>query len=149
MDTPDLSEDTSAKPFSGMRVGFDLVQISRISDSIKQFGDLFKQRLFTKNELDYAHAGDSLCSERLAARFAAKEAVIKALQLANAGVGLRDIEVCKLHDGGCEVLLHGRVDTLANAMGVSQISLSLSHEGDYAGAMVSVLFAPPKFHSLY
>ena len=62
-------------------IGFDLVQISQIEYSIRKFGQNFKSRLFTENELDYAYSGDDLCAERLAARFAAKEALIKALNL--------------------------------------------------------------------
>ena len=135
-----ISENLS----SGLRVGFDLVQISRIADSITQFGDIFKRRLFTQGELDYAHRSEGLCAERLAARFAAKEATIKALKLGNTGIGWREIEVRRLHDGDCEVALHGRVAQLARSMRVAQIGLSLSHEGDYAGAMVTVLFSPPE-----
>jgi holo-[acyl-carrier protein] synthase len=78
----------------------------------------------------------------LAARFAAKEAAIKALRLANEGVSWLDIEVCKLADGDCELALHGKVAVLAGQMGVEQIALSLSHDGDYAGAFVTVLSRP-------
>ncbi|MEY4883699.1 MAG: holo-[acyl-carrier-protein] synthase [Pseudomonadota bacterium] len=127
---------------TGLRTGFDLVQISRIADSINQFGDRFKNRLFTETELDYANRGDGLGAERLAARFAAKEATIKALRLSNAGINWREIEVCKLPDGDCELALHGRVAELASEMGVAKISLSLSHDGDYAGAMVTMLCTP-------
>ena len=81
-------------------------------------------------------------AERLAARFAAKEAVIKALRLSNEGVGWREIEVIKLADGDCDVLLHGRTAELARRMGVERVLLSLSHEGDYAGAFVSVQMKP-------
>ncbi|HMA08101.1 MAG TPA: 4'-phosphopantetheinyl transferase superfamily protein [Ramlibacter sp.] len=74
---------------AGMRLGFDLVQVSRVAESIEQFGAAFETRLFTHDELAYAHAGSGVANERLAARFAAKEAVIKALQLSNAGIDWR------------------------------------------------------------
>ena len=134
--------ELATRPLWSVRVGFDLVQISLIEKSIQLFGNFFKYRLFTHNELDYAQLGEGLCAQRLAARFAAKEAVIKALRLSNEGVGWRDIEVQKHHDGDCSLALHGRVAELANAMGATQLSLSLSHDGDYAGAMVTVLFTP-------
>ena len=86
----------------GMRLGFDLVQVSRIAESIEHFGAAFEQRLFTREELAYAHGGTGVAAERLAARFAAKEAVIKALQLSEAGMGWHDIEVRKRDDGDCE-----------------------------------------------
>lgn len=130
---------------SGIRVGFDLVQISRIADSIHLFGDHFKRRLFTERELDYAHSGEGLCAERLAARFAAKEAIIKALALSEQGIGWRDIEVRTSLDGGCAIALHGRVAKLARRMGVGHMALSLSHEGDYAGAIVTALCKANEF----
>ncbi|MGH8821506.1 MAG: holo-ACP synthase [Rhodoferax sp.] len=145
-------QDLSPHLIIGGRLGYDLVQISRIEESIKHFGDSFKQRFFTTGELNYAHLGEGLCAQRLAARFAAKEAVIKALRLSDAGVGWREIEVRKLQDGDCEIALHGRVAQLASAMGVAHVQVSMSHDGDYAGAMVSVQFAPddtqPEFDSL-
>ena len=122
-----------------LRVGFDLVQISAIEKSVFHFGERFRRRLFTAAELDYADSAEGLWPERLAARFAAKEATIKALQLANAGVNWRDIEVLKLDSGDCELILHGRVAELANRLQVEQMALSLSHDGDYAGAYVTAL----------
>jgi holo-[acyl-carrier protein] synthase len=138
-----FDETISADISENMRMGFDLVQVSQIEDSIEHFGEVFKHRLFTDMELDYADSGEGLCAERLAARFAAKEAVIKALKLSEAGISWREIEVLKLGDGSCEVLLHGRVADLAKKLSVTQIFLSLSHDGDYAGAVVAVLVEKP------
>lgn len=117
-------------------MGFDLVKIPGVVDSVAQFGDRFKQRLFTPAELAYADAGGEQWPERLAARFAAKEATIKALNLANAGVSWREIEVEKLPSGACQLVLHGGVAALAETQAVQQLCLSLSHDGDYAGAFV-------------
>lgn len=117
-------------------MGFDLVKIRGVVDSVEQFGERFKQRLFTPEELAYADSGIEQWPERLAARFAAKEATIKALNLANAGVNWREIEVHKLSDGACELRLHGEVAALAAKMAVQQLRVSLSHDGDYAGAFV-------------
>jgi holo-[acyl-carrier protein] synthase len=122
------------------RVGIDLAQVSAIENSLRAFGDRFAHRLFTQGELDYAASGRGVRAQRLAARFAAKEAVIKALGLSEAGVSWRDIEVIKLADGACAVALHGRAAQIAQAMGARHLSLSLSHEGDYAGAVVSATF---------
>jgi holo-[acyl-carrier protein] synthase len=131
--------DATLEP--GMRLGFDLVQISQIADSIRHFGDAFKFRLFTQGELNYADQSKAFCADRLAARFAAKEAVIKALRLSEHGINWRDIEVCKEQDGDCKIVLHGRVAELADAAGLSELLLSLSHDGDYAGAFVAAKFA--------
>ena len=121
------------------RLGFDLVQVTGISRSLARFGHRFTGRLFTQAEIDYANAGHGVRAERLAARFAAKEAVIKALGLSEAGVNWRDIEVVKSTDGSCSVSLHGRVAELAATMGAGSLQLSMSHDGDYAGAVVSVV----------
>lgn len=122
-----------------LRVGFDLVQISKIQASVDSFGKQFQDKLFTEAEVSYCYSGVDLWGERLAARFAAKEATIKALQLANAGVSWRDIEVCKLPSGDCELVLHGHVAELASQLGVEHMALSMSHDGDYAGATVVVM----------
>ena len=126
-----------------LRVGFDLVQISGIRNSLHQFGAAFEARLFTDSELEYARSGSGQLAERLAARFAAKEATIKALKLGNEGVSWLDIEVVKLPDGDCELALHGRVAELASQLQIQQLALSLSHDGDYAGAFVTVIFKTP------
>ncbi len=112
-----------------LRVGIDLVQVSRIAESIAQFGDAFVARVFTDAEAAYARRDP----QRLAARFAAKEAAKKALALD--GVGWRDLEVVRLASGACEMRLHGAAQ--ASAAGCT-LALSMSHEGDYATAIVIV-----------
>ncbi|MEP7041526.1 MAG: holo-ACP synthase [Dokdonella sp.] len=117
---------------SGLRIGIDLVRISAIADSVAAFGDRFLRRVFTPPEVAYAMAAPALSASRLAARFAAKEATRKALRID--GFGWRDIEVVRLTDGACAIELHGRVRVLRGA-GYS-FALSMSHEGDYATAVV-------------
>ena len=77
-------------------VGIDLVRVSRVAASLAQFGERFLRRVFTEAEIAYATSSPGLTAERLAARFAAKEAAIKALGLADQGVGWRQIEVQRL-----------------------------------------------------
>ncbi len=112
-----------------LRVGVDLVRVSRIADSLDAFGERFIARVFTPGEAAYATT-----PERLAARFAAKEAVKKALELD--GVGWRDIEVARRASGACDVILHGAARAAADALGARELALSMSHEGDYATATV-------------
>ena len=125
------------------RLGFALARVSGIAESIRLFGRRFTDRCFTPQELDYALLGSGLCVVRLAARFAAKEAVIKALSLSEEGVSLRDIEVLKQGDGGCAIVLHRGARSAAQRMRVRRILVSLSHDGDCAGAVVQVLLDPP------
>jgi holo-[acyl-carrier protein] synthase len=123
-----------------LSVGMDLVQIERIENSVAQFGDRFIQRLFTPQEIDYACATPEFQAERLAARFAAKEAALKALALADKGVAWRDMEVQRLPDGQCQLILHGRAAELVRLEGMVQSALSLSHDGAYAAAIVVAVF---------
>lgn len=127
-------------------VGIDLVQLSRISESVATFGDRFLQRVFTAGEIAYATAAPALTPSRLAARFAAKEATIKALDLGERGVGWREIEVTRGASGAPEIVLHGNARAAAEEAGAPDLSVSLSHEGDYATAVVISLRAPGKSH---
>ena len=118
-----------------MRVGIDLVSVSRINESLAAFGDRFLHRLFTKDEIAYATSAPAQTGERLAARFAAKEAAKKALG-AGDGVGWRQIEVVREPSGACNLVLH---DEAARAAGPCMTAVSLSHEGDLATAVVVLL----------
>ena len=133
--TPQLRADR-------LRVGMDVVDIRRINESIDRFGERFVQRLFSEDEAAYAMGGDGQAAQRLAARFAAKEAAIKAFNLAEVGVNWHDIEVRKQRDGSCSLALYGKAASQAERLGVCEIALSLSHDGDYAAAVVTALVAP-------
>ncbi|MBL0730328.1 holo-ACP synthase [Piscinibacter sp. HJYY11] len=132
----------ASPPSARLRVGLDVVDVRRVSESMERFGPRFAQRLFSDDEIAYAASGEGQTAERLAVRFAAKEAAIKAFDLAEAGVSWRDIEVQKLPNGACRLALHGRAAEQAERLGVSEIALSLSHDGDFAAAVVTALAAP-------
>lgn len=140
-----MSADSAPLRFSAagrVRTGVDLVHVPRIEASLADLGERFLQRLFTAQEQAYALAAPVHTAERLAARFAAKEAVIKALNLSEVGVHWRDIEVCRAEDGACSLALHGRAAEVARSLRVTEMSLSLSHDGDQAVAFV-VAFSDP------
>jgi holo-[acyl-carrier protein] synthase len=123
-----------------LAVGIDLTSVSRIAESVDHFGDRFLKRIFTDGEIAYAMsaAAPVLANQRLAARFAAKEAALKALDLVDRGVSWREIEVVTAQpSGACELRLHGRAQQLAR--GAEGAALSLSHEGDIATAIVITL----------
>lgn len=120
-------------------MGTDLVQVSRIAESIATFGEKFTRRLFTEHEIAYATSSESLQSARFAARFAAKEATIKALNLAQVGLDWKQIEVLRDDDGHCTLALHGVARDAAARARIQELSVSLSHDGDYASAVVVAL----------
>jgi holo-[acyl-carrier protein] synthase len=119
------------------RVGLDLVHIPRIAQSLQAFGERFQRKLFTDHEIAYAASAPAHRDERFAARFAAKEATIKALQLGNAGVSWREMEVWREATGECTLRLHGRAAEIAAQAGLHpELTVCLSHDGDYAAAVV-------------
>lgn len=117
----------------------DLVHVPRIEESLRDFGERFTARLFTDAEVAYARSSGPEQAARLAARFAAKEATIKALSLSEAGVNWREMEVRRADDGACSLVLHGRARDAARALGVGSVLVCLSHDGEYAAAVVAAL----------
>lgn len=117
-------------------IGLDLVKIERIHALAERWQERFLGRLYTETERRY-------CFERaapyasLAARFAAKEAVLKALGTGwTAGVSWQDIQVVNDGHGRPSALVQGRAGDLLREAGVTDIHLSLSHDADYAVAQV-------------
>ena len=114
-------------------IGVDLVQIERVERAVKRYGRRFLERVFTEREISYCFGnGEQYAS--LAARFAAKEAVFKALGLGWGG-GLRwqDVEVIHNSLGRPNLLLYGKAREM---VGNREVLVSLSHTKDQAIAMV-------------
>ena len=124
-------------PIPTLRVGIDLVRVADIASSIARFGDRYVERVFTAGERSYCDADGARSAERFAARFAAKEATLKVLRpSAHDGVDLRSIEVRQVSEGACEIVLFDAALELAQRAGVVELSLSMSHEHEYATAMI-------------
>ncbi len=116
--------------------GVDICEVARIGSSIARFGDRFLERVFTEEEIRYCKSKKNSV-ERFAARFAAKEAAMKALGTgATRGVTWRSIEVGHAPGGRPILRLHGTTAQIAEQIGVRRISLSLTHTESQAMAMV-------------
>jgi len=114
-------------------IGIDLVKISRI-EKAKKNHIAFLERVFTQTERDYCDR-QKFSAQHYAARFAAKEAVLKAFGTGmSAGMKWTDIEVLHGEGGGPIVNISGRVKDFADLKGVKQILLSYSHDEGYAVA---------------
>lgn len=113
-----------------LEVGVDIIEIARIERALQRFGPRFRQRVFTLAELEETNAR----VPSLAARFAAKEATIKAL--GHSAIALHEIEVVRLAGGRPVLRLYGRAAARAAQLGVSQLAVSLSHSREYAVAVV-------------
>ena len=120
-----------------MVLGVDLIEISRVERALARFGDRFLQRVFTPAEVLYSRGR----LPELAARFAAKEAVSKALgvgvrMLSPLGIDWRDVEVTGDRRGKPLLHLHGRAAKRAEELGLAEWVVSLSHSRDLAIALV-------------
>ena len=117
-------------------MGTDLAEVDRIELSITRYGDRFLQRIYTAGEIAYV-TGKANHFERYAARFAAKEAGMKALGTGwSGGIRWQDLEVANLPSGRPTLLLHGKAAAHAMGLGVRHIHLSLSHTATMAMAFV-------------
>src|SRR5271167_1695764 len=116
--------------------GIDIAEVPRIGQSIARFGDRFLQRIYTAGEIRYCDSKANRV-ERYAARFAAKEAAMKALGTGwSRGVRWRDCEVTRLPGGKPTLQLAGAAREIADELGVKNISLSITHSGNLALAHV-------------
>lgn len=115
-------------------VGVDIIEVERIEGAIARHGERFLTKIFTPAEIAYCRArGRS--AEHFAGRFAAKEAVLKALGVGiRWGAALKEIEVLRGAAGNPSVVLRGRVAQRARELGASRIHVSLSHSERHAVA---------------
>ena len=111
-------------------IGVDIVEVDRIRDSVQRWGQRFLKRVFTPREIEYC-LGQRNRYTSLAARFAAKEAVSKAIG-PQIGINWTDVEIVNTHHGKPEVKLKGKA---AQATTGGEILLSLSHTKNYAVAV--------------
>jgi holo-[acyl-carrier protein] synthase len=119
-------------------IGIDLTEVPRIAAAIERFGDRFLHRVYTDREIAYCRSKKNSI-ERLAARFAAKEAAMKAI-----GTGLRqgvtwhDVEVGREPGGRPTIIFSGRAAHFTTRLGVQRVSLSLTHTEQIAMAQVII-----------
>lgn len=117
-------------------IGTDLAEVGRIRKSIERYGDRFLFRVYTDAERAYA-SSKANAAERFAARFAAKEAGMKAIGTGwRRGVTWKDFEVINERSGRPTLRLTGVARQIAEAMGVQRISISLTHTAEMAFAVV-------------
>ncbi|MBO7680041.1 MAG: holo-ACP synthase [Thermoguttaceae bacterium] len=115
-------------------IGTDITEIDRISQMVERHARSFLDRVFTPNEQLYCGSGAAAC-ERYAARWAAKEAVLKALGTGwSVGIAWTDVEVVKLPSGAVSVALTGGAARRAEELGITEVLLSVSHGKKHAVA---------------
>ncbi|MSP79379.1 MAG: holo-[acyl-carrier-protein] synthase [Dehalococcoidia bacterium] len=123
-----------------LTTGIDIIELSRIEDAYKRWGERFLHHIYTPGEIAYARGR----APQLAGRFAAKEAGMKALGTGVMGVGWKEIEVVRKRGGAPTLVLHGRASERAKRLGLHNFALSITHSRDYAVAFVVAEVAPPE-----
>jgi holo-[acyl-carrier protein] synthase len=119
-----------------VRVGIDLVSVEAVRESIRDHGDRYLKRIYNETEVEDCRAADGICAERLAARFAAKEATLKVLRPQDVAVPWRLMTIVRRAAGWVEIELSGNAAALAADAGLSGFALSIAHEPGYASAVV-------------
>ncbi len=115
-----------------IHIGIDIIEIDRISSVLNKYPARFLEKIFTSYEKNYCKGRPA----QLAARFASKEAGMKALGTGIRGVGWREIEVQRHKSGKPYLVLHGRAKKRAEKLNIKSIELSISHSKNLATAIV-------------
>ena len=116
--------------------GIDIVEVPRVAAAIARFGNRFLRRVFTEAEIRYCDSKSNR-AERYAARFAAKEAALKAIGTGwKSGVAWTDVTVGREPGGRPTIIFAGVAAEFANRLGVKRASLSMSHTEEHAVAQV-------------
>ena len=117
-------------------VGLDAIEIERVADAIARHGERFLDRVYTGDERRAAEGLGEAASQFYAGRFAAKEAVLKALGTGYAqGLGFRDVEILRGADGAPRVALYALARERARDLGISRILISITHTRSDAHAV--------------
>lgn len=120
-------------------IGIDIIEIDRVRGVIERRGDRFLNRSYTPREIEYCNAKKDY-ARSFAARFAAKEAVMKALGTGwSRGVRWKDIEVTNAPSGKPQLTLYGRAREIMEELGASTAMITISHSRDYAICQVIML----------
>jgi holo-[acyl-carrier protein] synthase len=117
-------------------MGVDIAEVARVRSAIERFGDRFLHRVFTEGEIRYC-ASKANKYERFAARFAAKEAALKAIGTGlSRGISWQDVEVVREPSGRPTLAYKGKAAEFAKRLGMRRASISLTHTEQIAFAQV-------------
>ena len=119
-----------------LRVGTDLVAVETVREALDTHGEHYLQRVYAADEVRDCSTPTGVDAERLAGRFAAKEAALKVLRPDDRGISWTTIRVHRDPAGWVELELSGEAAELAAEAGLDGFALSISHEGGFASAVV-------------
>lgn len=132
------ASDAGRPSDAGIRIGLDLVEVEAVASTLDSpRATRYLSRIYTAEEvLDCTDGVRGVVAHRLAGRFAAKEAAMKALGVGGRAVPWNAIEVVRRPDGQPTLALRGEAAAIARSLGMSRFSVSVSHEEQYAVALV-------------
>jgi len=117
-------------------VGLDAIEIERVAEAIARHGERFLARVYTPEERRVAATAGEAAAQFYAGRFAAKEAVLKALGTGYAkGLAFHEVEVLRNADGAPRLVLHGAARARAGVLGITQVLVSITHTRSDAHAV--------------
>lgn len=119
-----------------IKIGTDICKISRIQAVYEKYGEKFLNRILTPSEIKYVISSQKMLISRTAGRFAAKEALSKVLETGLKGVYFKELEILREPTGKPKIVLHGRAKEKAEEKNLYNFEVSISHEEDFAIAMV-------------
>ena len=122
-----------------VKIGTDICQINRVKSVYKHYGKRFLKRVLTINEIKYVTSDTRNLVTRLAGRYAAKEATSKVLGTGLRGVYFKEIEILREQSGAPKIVLHNRAKKIAEEKKLTDFDVSISHEKDFAIAIVIAL----------
>jgi holo-[acyl-carrier protein] synthase len=117
-------------------IGIDIIEVARIREVLLRT-PRFRERVFTPAERKYCDSRGAVAAQHYAARFAAKEAALKALQTGwRGGISWQDVEIASRDSGAPYLILHGQVKELFEKSGATEAHLSMAHTSEHAIAEV-------------
>ena len=117
-------------------IGVDIIEVRRVRETVERT-PRFVERVFTAAERAYCESRGAVAAQHYAARFAAKEAALKALQTGwSGGISWQDVEVAAKDSGAPVILFHGRARELYEATGATRAHISIAHTSEHAIAEV-------------
>jgi holo-[acyl-carrier protein] synthase len=118
------------------KVGCDICSVKRISRVYGKYGTRFLSRILSEQEKQYVLSSRASLTQTLAGRFAAKEAIAKALGVGWRGISFKEVEIVRQPSGAPRVVLHKRAKLLAQRLNLTDFEVSISHEKEFAIAYV-------------
>ena len=125
-----------------VKIGTDICQLNRVNAAYKKFGKKFLKKILTEKEIKYVTQDKRSLMNKLAGRFAAKEAFAKVLGAKLSEVDFKDVEILNEKSGAPKIILYKRAKKKANQKKLTNFDVSISHEKEFAIAIVVGLEKP-------